>query len=277
MYIYKIDTTPKYAATGYYTTGLFYGNKPAIDKLWYSASLNFKALVAGQSFDISYSTDYGVSWTSIGTASYTADGGIAEKNILFPSGTVSKVIEVKATITAGTNQLTTPILKDVVFRYRPIAEERYRWTLNLKCTDNMGLVDRQSEEPLRGIDLRNSLLTAKETKSTVDFEDVDFFETELNEELTATDATISLKSTAGMPKKGRFKIDNEWITYTNRGANRVTGCMRGARGTTKSTHSTGTTVSNLYKVLVRQYEEKVRTINESQASEYYIKVMLEEV
>jgi len=277
MYIYKIDPTPKYVTSGFSTTGSFYGNKPAIDKLWYSASINFKALAAGEQLDISYSTDYGVTFTSIGTASYTSDGGISEKVILFPSGTVSKQIDVKVTLTSGTSQLTTPILKDIVVRYRPIAEERYRWTLNLKCTDNMELVDRQSEEPLRGIELRNSLLTAKETKSTVDFEDVDFFETELNETLSATDTTISLKSTAGMPKKGRFKIDNEWITYTNRGANRVTGCTRGARGTTKATHSNGTAVSNLYKVLVKQYQEEIRNINEAQGNEFYIKVMLEEV
>lgn len=276
MYIYKIDTT-KYASSGYYTTGLFYGNKPAIDKLWYSASINFKALVAGESLEILYSTDYGSNFTSIGTASYANDGGISEKVILFPAGTVSKHIEVRVTVTAGTSQATTPTLKDIVIRYRPIAEERYRWTLNLKCINNLELVDSQSEEPLRGQDLRNSLLVAKETKSTVDFEDVDFFETELNGALTATATTINLKSTANMPKKGRFKIDNEWITYTNRGAKRVTGCTRGARGTTKTTHTDGTTVSNLYKVLVRQYEEEVRVTNEAQAQEYYIKVQLEEV
>ena len=59
----------------------------------------------------------------------------------------------------------------------------------------------------------------------------------LNETLTATDTDISLINTTSYPAAGSIKIDSEIITYTGNSGNTLTGCTRGALGTTAATHT----------------------------------------
>ena len=266
--IYRTGTG--YAATGYVITGLFTGSKPAIDKLWYSVELDFKALAAGESIQVLYSIDNEATWTSLGTVSET---GSQKYTFLF-SNIVSRQIQLK--IVLNGNGTTTPTLYDFVCRFQPIADERYQWSLSLKCFENMKLLDEKTSEPKRGIELRNSLLVAKETKQVVNFEDIDYFETQLSAAVNNAVTTISVDSTANAPEKGRFKIGDEWITYTGKTAVTFTGCTRGARGTIAATHSDDTAVANIYKVRVRSYQEIIPTMNESRAKEMFIAVNLEE-
>jgi hypothetical protein len=59
----------------------------------------------------------------------------------------------------------------------------------------------------------------------------------LNETLTATDTSISLIDTFSYPASGTFQIDSEIITYTANSGNTLSGCIRGAMGTTAATHT----------------------------------------
>ena len=68
--------------------------------------------------------------------------------------------------------------------------------------------------------------------------------TTVNEDLDNSETTITLSSAASFPTAGTILIGSELITYTGKSTNDLTGCTRGALGTTATTHSNGATVVN---------------------------------
>ena len=64
--------------------------------------------------------------------------------------------------------------------------------------------------------------------------------------LTINATTITLDSVWQFPTSGTLLIDSEQITYTgtNTSSNQITGCTRGANGTTAATHTDNTAVYN---------------------------------
>jgi hypothetical protein len=69
----------------------------------------------------------------------------------------------------------------------------------------------------------------------------------LNGNISATDTTITLSSTANIASVGFIKIDNETISYSNISGNQLVNCYRGQNNTTAAAHVTGAaiTVQNL--------------------------------
>jgi hypothetical protein len=61
-------------------------------------------------------------------------------------------------------------------------------------------------------------------------------------QISATETTITLSSTAGLPAQGFIKIDNEVIVYGYITGNTLYNCFRGQQGTTAAIHTSGTTV-----------------------------------
>ncbi len=68
--------------------------------------------------------------------------------------------------------------------------------------------------------------------------------TTVNEALDATETTITLTSAAAFPTAGTIQVDSELITYTGKSTNDLTGCTRGALGTTAATHDNGATATD---------------------------------
>ena len=67
--------------------------------------------------------------------------------------------------------------------------------------------------------------------------------TTLAEALDASETEIDLTSSTGFDSTGKIFIENEEITYTGISTNTLTGCTRGANGTTAATHDNGTSVA----------------------------------
>ena len=65
----------------------------------------------------------------------------------------------------------------------------------------------------------------------------------LNGAINATDTTITLSSTNGLPTTGFIKIDNETISYVNVNGNQLVNCYRGQNGTTAAPHLTGAAIT----------------------------------
>jgi hypothetical protein len=65
----------------------------------------------------------------------------------------------------------------------------------------------------------------------------------LNGNISATDTTITLSSTNGLPTTGFIKIDNETISYVNVNGNQLVNCYRGQNGTTAVPHLTGAAIT----------------------------------
>lgn len=71
---------------------------------------------------------------------------------------------------------------------------------------------------------------------------VNSLQTTLGVAINSSDATITLASASGFPTAGGVTIGNEVIFYTNISGNQLTGCTRGADGTTAVAHSIGVPV-----------------------------------
>jgi hypothetical protein len=61
--------------------------------------------------------------------------------------------------------------------------------------------------------------------------------------ISATDTTITLSSTVGIPTTGFIKIGAETIGYVNIVGNTLTNCYRGQNGTTAAAHLTGAAIT----------------------------------
>lgn len=249
-----------------------------IDKLAYSLTILFKPLITGQSIDVEYylgEMASGITWTSLGTASFTVDAGtVREKIFLFGAAVLFKKIWFRVKLNgAGTD---TPTLNDVVMNYLPIPAYKKQWTLNVNCADELkrldgGLVETTARE------LKGRLERAWWTKSVLDFQDIDYATTLLNGALTNSATTITVDSTDDFPEQGRLHIDDEEITYTGKTPTTFTGCSRGARDTRAVSHSDNAVINNAYKVILTDLQYRVPIALEDRELEYVLGISLREV
>ena len=65
---------------------------------------------------------------------------------------------------------------------------------------------------------------------------------ELNGAITDSDGTITLADASLFASSGEIKINNEWISYSGKSSNDLTGCVRGLYGSTAAAHSSGDSV-----------------------------------
>jgi hypothetical protein len=68
--------------------------------------------------------------------------------------------------------------------------------------------------------------------------------TTLNGAINNSTTSIALTSAASFPTAGTILIESEQITYTGKSTNTLTGCTRGANGTTAASHNSGVTVTS---------------------------------
>jgi len=69
--------------------------------------------------------------------------------------------------------------------------------------------------------------------------------TTLNGSINSSATTITLTSAASFASAGAIVIDSEYITYSGKSTNDLTGCVRGAQGTTAAAHSSGAVVTQV--------------------------------
>ena len=69
--------------------------------------------------------------------------------------------------------------------------------------------------------------------------------TTLNGTINSSATTITLTSAAAFAASGAIVIDSEYITYSGKSTNDLTGCVRGASGTTAAAHTSGAVVTQV--------------------------------
>ena len=67
----------------------------------------------------------------------------------------------------------------------------------------------------------------------------------LNGTINSSATTITLTSAASFAASGAIVIDSEYITYSGKSTNDLTGCVRGASGTTAASHTSGAVVTQV--------------------------------
>ena len=272
LIITKLNTST-YLTTGNVITGIFNGGKSAVDKLWHSITISFKELIAGQTVVAEYSLDDETHWVNIGTISSTA--GEIEKTLYFANNITSKRIQIRLTLTGGGSN--APTLYDYIIRFLPLTDNKFEWVLKLNCSNDLVLLDGQTHEAKRASELRNLLQIARFENKIVEFQDIDFAESQLNETLSATDTTITIDSTSAFPEQGRIKIEQEEILYTGKTAVDFTSCTRGARGTKKATHANNIRVHNAFNVILTNINETNPVAPKAKVLESEVTAQLKEI
>ena len=254
-----------------------------IDKLFYLCNLNFATLTSGQKIVVKYSTDgtkgwTDASWVSLGSADYSIDGGtITFKSLYFPVNTVYKKIWLGVALEGGGSD--TPTLQDISVAYYPLPTYKQRWNLMIECFDDLLLLDGKTREPKKGAELRNLLKSNWLSNRAIDFEDIDYAETAVNNGsgITASATTIEVDSTSNFPEQDILKIDTEQIKYTGRTATSFTGCTRGYDNTVATTHADDAAVSNLHKVMIINYIERTPINANAKVGEYIVSLEMIEL
>lgn len=256
-------------------------NLPSIDKLLNTVILGFEPLVSGQSISVYYTTAVtppaaSGSWTLLGTASFSVDGGsVTFKSFELPDGVTAKKDWFRIELVGGGTN--TPAVTDFTLEYLPMPDYRFQWSLNVTCADEVKKLDGRSLVETTARELKARLMRAWMTKSTLDYQDVDYATTLLRGSLDATTTTVAVNSTQFFPEQGRIRVDDEEIFYTGKTPNTFTGCTRGARGTRAATHADNAVTNNAYRVLVNGIDVRVPVIAEGKNLEYIVGLSLREV
>lgn len=249
-----------------------------VEKLAYSLTLLFKPLASGQSIEIEYmlgELTNTQSWTSLGTASATADGTtVRSKTLFFTTGIIFNKIWLRVKLESGGTD--TPTLNDVVMEYLPYPTYKKLWTLNVDAGESVKALDGRLNETT-GRELKSLIETAWWTKSTLDFQDVDYATTLLDGALTASATTITVDNTYDFPEQGRLRLEDEELFYTGKTPTTFTGVTRGVRGSRAVAHSDNTVINNAYKVIITDLNVRVPIILKDKQLEYTVGVSLREV
>ncbi len=272
----EFDAIPinDYQTSGFITTSNFDADIPSIDKLFYAVTVNFKKFLASQSIEIQYSIDGGETYTSLGSASYTVDGGASvSKSFLFGSAIVSKTMKLKFILSGGGSN--TPTIEAFACQYVPVPIYTKQWNLQINCADGLKTLDGSLVETT-GRELKSRLEQAWWTKSLLDFQDLDYATTLLNGALNNSITTITVDDTRDFPEQGRLKVDDEEVFYTGKTPTTFTGCSRGVRGTVAVSHNDNAVINNAYKVLITDFQVSAPILLEDKQLEYIVQIALRE-
>jgi hypothetical protein len=255
-----------YQTSGYATTSNFDADIPSIDKLFYAITISFKKFLSGQSIEVQYSIDGGSTFTSLGTASYTIDGGsVTSKTFFFGSTIVSKAMKLKFILGGGGSN--TPEFQAFASQYVPVPVYTKQWAIQINCGDEVKDLAGALVETT-GRELKSRLEKAWWTKSLLDFQDLDYATTLLSGSLNNSAVTITVDDTKDFPEQGRLKVDDEEIFYTGKTPTTFTGCTRGVRGTVAVSHSDDAVINNAYRVLITDLQIKAPILLEDKQLEY---------
>ena len=158
-----------YNTSGYVIQSLDAYGIPNITKLYRRVGVTHKALVAGESVKVEYSTDRGTTWVEAGTSS-TVGAKSCEWSIV-TSNVKAKEFQIKTTLTGDGS--TTPTVLSVFYSCEPLAEFTYDLELLIAAFDHPLLLDGRTKDSKLGKDIINSLWASIEKQEILSFTDTD--------------------------------------------------------------------------------------------------------
>src|SRR5579884_1874738 len=168
--VYKLDPA-SYNAAGTLETARFDTSLPSIDKAWRRVAVTHSPLASGQSVAVDYRLDGATSWTGLLS---NATVGATSSAATFANGATGREIELRYTL--GSGGADTAIVKSVLVEYALVPDARREWQLDVLLEGTASAPLRTLDgtlEPLSGAQLSAALWTARGTKGTVAFTDLD--------------------------------------------------------------------------------------------------------
>lgn len=112
-----IDTTTDQTASSYESL-IFDADLNYFEKKASAIKLTFLPLTSGQTITVQYKVDRASSWTTLGTASYATDGGVAWKSFAFDK----RFKELEVRFVLGTSSSDAPTLTSFYMPFEVIAD-----------------------------------------------------------------------------------------------------------------------------------------------------------
>jgi len=151
-------TTFNYASSGVHYTPWFSASQVEVDKLALKLKVETEGCSSNETIAVSYATDYGTSYTSMGTI--TSDG-LTEYTFGSSAGTAFRSIQFKLTLSRGSTNTNTPDVISTTFEYRKKLKTKFGWQVSV----NMN-------KPYKGKspkDLRSNVLSSIDTNTLLEF------------------------------------------------------------------------------------------------------------
>jgi hypothetical protein len=243
--------------TAQIVTSIFDGDFPQIFK----AMENVEIVLDGGTptstvFTVSYRTSgfNGTgSWTTFGTITLNGSTLLSAVADTIPAGLQFKQIQFRFQTTSFTSN-TSGIAK-IIMRYNLMPEVKYQWQFTvLAYGDSPGLeplmLKDTTEDSQSVAALRGNIYSARDSKVPIIYCDIDGMATTTSHTNVIT--TITLDDTRLLKTAGYVKLENEIIKYTGKTTTTLTGCTRGALGTTAASHTSGAIAFPCYRVFLRQ-------------------------
>lgn len=271
------QTSAKFNSSGYVVSSQYGGDIAAVDKLRNSVFLTFYPLSAGHTIEVLRTEDEGRTFSSIGKASFSQDGGVSSKRVYFPSGSVSKLWNYKVVL-ATTSGNSTPVLQDITHEFRPAPDLKKRWNVSIDAGDSISLLNKQREQR-DGKSLMSQLWMEREMKRTVTYEDVDAFSVQLVSAMTAAATSARVRDVRFMPPQGRMRVLKNGVAeemyYTSADGGRILGITRSRKSTLAQSYTSANTIDNFYTVNVVDVHEEINDTDQNKTESIARLVLLE--
>ena len=250
----------------------------SIDKLLYSITAIFEKMVSGDEIKIEYSLNNRVTWTTVKTLTYASEGTRVKREIIIPGSILFNKIWWRVSM-ANTNGTSSPVLLDLIMAYRPMPDYKNRWQMRLSFSDSVKLLNRQNDNR-EGSEMNSQLWNEKLVKRQVIFQDVDYIECTLKNNMSATATSAMVTTNRKLPIQGRIRAVSggvsEEMYYTSAKVDRILGITRGARGTIARGYLSGQVLDNGYNVYVEDISTSLAFTDEEK-TESIAQVLLIEV
>lgn len=283
--IYKVNPTlgSNYVTTASassLTSSIHTGFIPGTDKIHYDCTLRMDALNTGEKIIVEYSTDTiatdaSATWTTLGSADYAIDGAITSKQLLFPQDTPVISKQAKFRLTLVNSATTSPKLADLIIRYLPVTYAPLQWDFVVEASDGIILINRDNDRTTGRL-IRAQLQTSMWSNKIVDYQDVDYFETQLTAAMTTTATIAMVGDTSNAPEAGRFVVDNEQMFYGSKAPTYFDQVTRGARSTQAQSHASAAVAHNGFKVLITDVRHQLPMLNQDKKLEYASTISIRE-
>lgn len=144
--------------------------------------------------------------------------------------------------------------KRIVFRYLLVPDFKWQWNFTVNAFgDNPVeplLLKDSSKSTQKVSTIRGAIYSSRSSGTPIAFTDID--QLDLNGAHNASVTTMNINTTALLKPSGFVQIDDEIIRYTSKTGTSITGCERGALGTTAASHADNAAVFPFYRAVVRK-------------------------
>tara|TARA_B100000700_G_scaffold157985_1_gene175255 strand:- start:1767 stop:3650 length:1884 start_codon:yes stop_codon:yes gene_type:complete len=150
--------TFNYASTGTHFTPWFSANQVEIDKLALKLKVETEGCSSSETVAVSYATDYGTTYTSLGTIT---SNGLTTYTFGSSLGTAFRSIQFKLVLSRGSTNTNSPDVISTTFEYRKKLETKFGWQVNVNMNKTY-----KGKTPKA---LRSNVLSAIDSNTLLEF------------------------------------------------------------------------------------------------------------